>query len=165
MAAEHGDRTAGWRKTTPFAAQSRADRIARLIVLDMVIWPGLLFVGITLFAAYQVREVPLASLALIVATLWSVAVGVHQWNVMLRAALTSAPPRPASFDPAPGEDSPGPPAGARPSDRWSVVGWLSTNHQSPITDHRSPTTDHRSPTTKGTHRWLPTQTYGLTSST
>jgi hypothetical protein len=64
------------------------ERVARLIVLDMVLWPGALFVLSTMFIAYQVRDVPLMWPLLAAATTLSVAVGIRQYGTMLRAVAT-----------------------------------------------------------------------------
>jgi hypothetical protein len=88
---------------TPFAAAGTADRIARLLVLDMVLWPGVLFIGISLFATWQVRTNPAALAAFLVATLFSAAVGVRQWHVMLRSVFPPARIRVSALD----ADSPG----------------------------------------------------------
>jgi len=73
---------------SPRVASHWPARLARLIVLDMVIWPGALFVAGTLFIAYQVRDVPLMWPLLAAATALSVAVGIRQYGTMLRAVAT-----------------------------------------------------------------------------
>jgi hypothetical protein len=91
---------------TPFPASGADSRIARLIVLDMVLWPGVLFIGVSLFAAWQVRDHLVALVAVLVATLFSVAVGVRQWDVMLRAVAPPARVTPATHDSSLQEASP-----------------------------------------------------------
>lgn len=92
-------------EATAFDGDGWASRIARLLVLDMVLWPGLLFIGGTLFVAWQVREHSGALAALLLATAISAAVAVRQWGVMLRAVFTTAH-RSTPRSPASGEDSP-----------------------------------------------------------
>ena len=97
---------ASWRRTTPFPANGRPSRVARLFVLEMVLWPGLLFVGGTLLVAYQVRGHPAVWPFLGSATVLSLAVAVRQWSVMLRAVFPASAhhvARPAQYI---GEDSP-----------------------------------------------------------
>ena len=93
-------------RATPFPSGGWASRVARLLVLEMVLWPGLLLVGGTLLVAYHLLGHPVAWPFIAVATAFSVAVGVRQWSVMLRAVF----PAPAHREPAlhqhPGEDSP-----------------------------------------------------------
>ena len=83
---------------TPFGGAGA--RVARLLVLDMVLWPGLLFVGGCAFVAWQVREHPVALGVLALATLFSAAVGMRQWGVMLRSVCPSAPDRSHALDDA-----------------------------------------------------------------
>jgi hypothetical protein len=80
-------------RTTPFPSDGRASRVARLLVLDMVLWPGALFIGGSVFLAWQVRDHPVSLVALLVATLFSAAVGVRQWRVMLGAVFEAVPSR------------------------------------------------------------------------
>ncbi len=87
-------------EASAFAANGWSSRVARLFVLDMIVWPGVLFVLGTAFVAYQVREHPLVLAVLALATLFSAAVGVRQWGVMLRSVF----PRKRSCHA--GEDSP-----------------------------------------------------------
>jgi hypothetical protein len=92
-------------ETTAFSGDGWANRSARLLVLDMVLWPGALVVSGTLFVAWQVREHPVALTALLVATFVSAAVAVRQWGVMLRAVFLPARRSPR-YIPGSGEDSP-----------------------------------------------------------
>jgi hypothetical protein len=85
---------------TPFAVAGTADRIARLLVLDMVLWPGLLFTGISLLALWQLRTSPAAFAAFLIATLFSVVVGVRQWDVMLRSVFSAGRDQASACDPA-----------------------------------------------------------------
>ena len=75
-----------------------------MLVVEMVLSPGVLFLGGTAFVAYQVRGSPVALSLLAIATLFSVAVGIRQWGVMLRAVFPQTRGRrpPESL----GEDSP-----------------------------------------------------------
>ena len=66
---------------------SRASQSARLLVLDMILWPGLLFVSGTALVGWQVRSEPLVWPALLAGTLLSLWVAKHQWGAMLRTAL------------------------------------------------------------------------------
>ena len=91
---------------TPFPATCTGGRIARLIVLDMVLWPGVLFIAASLFAAWQVRNHPVALAALLFATLLSVVVGVRQWNIMLGAVFPPAHATPEALDSPAQEASP-----------------------------------------------------------
>ena len=93
-------------RTTPFPRKGWASRAARLLVLEMVLWPGLLFAGSMLVAAYQLRAEPVVWPFLALATLLSIAVGVRQWSVMLRAVFPGSLQRPAAINQHPGEDSP-----------------------------------------------------------
>jgi hypothetical protein len=81
---------------TRFLGDGWAVRIARLCVLEMIIWPGLLFIGGSLYVAWRVREEPVAMALLLFATLFSVAVGVRQWAVMLQAILPARSPQSSS---------------------------------------------------------------------
>jgi hypothetical protein len=78
----------------PHAARAHASpwptRIARLLVLEMILWPGVLFLGATALIAWQVRAHPLVWPALLLATGLSLAVAVRQWGTMLHAARTPA---------------------------------------------------------------------------
>jgi hypothetical protein len=87
MAARHTRDLIDGTAATPFAAAGTADRIARLLVLDMVLWPGLLFTGVSLLALWQLRTSPAALAVFLVATLFSVVVGIRQWHVMLRSVF------------------------------------------------------------------------------
>ena len=76
------------RTVTGFDGGGCAARIARILVIDMILWPGLLFVAVTLALAWQARGHPVALALLALATLASVLIGVRQWDVMLRAVLS-----------------------------------------------------------------------------
>jgi hypothetical protein len=76
------------RTVTGFDGGGCAARIARILVIDMILWPGLLFVAVTLALAWQARGHPVALAVLALATLASVLIGVRQWDVMLRAVLS-----------------------------------------------------------------------------
>lgn len=65
---------------------TRAERIARLIVLDMVITPGLLFFGVVAFMAYQSRANLGVVAVIVVGFLFAASVGPAQWGTMLRVA-------------------------------------------------------------------------------
>jgi hypothetical protein len=104
MRSRHDRHPIDGRTATPFATAGTADRIARLLVLDMVLWPGVLFIGISLLATWQVRTNPVALAAFVLGTLFSVAVGVRQWDVMLHAVFpagrhSASVPEPATPDP------------------------------------------------------------------
>ena len=74
-------------RTTTFPAGGRASRAARLLVVDMVLWSGVLFIGVSLFAAWRMRGDLLILAAWLIATAFSVAVGAHQGRVMLRSVF------------------------------------------------------------------------------
>ena len=105
MAGSGGKRQINGGEASAFAANSWRSRIAQLIVLDMVLWPGALFLLATTYVAYQVRERLLVLAVLAFATLFSAAVGVRQWRVMLRSVFPPPPNRRATSCHA-GEDSP-----------------------------------------------------------
>ncbi len=88
-------------EASAFAHARLGDHIARWIVLEMVLWPGFLFIGGSLLVAWRVREQPVALAALLVALVFSAAVGVRQWGVMLRAVF---PPRRGATTLGAGED-------------------------------------------------------------
>ncbi len=67
------------------ATRSTAERIAQVLVLDMVLWPGALFAGGTVLLAWELRDAPLIWPAFLLATFLSVAVGIRQWGTMLAA--------------------------------------------------------------------------------
>ncbi len=91
---------------TSFPEEGWAGRIARLLVLEMVLWPGLLFAGGTLLVAYQLRAHPAAWPLIAAATAFSVAVGVRQWSVMLRTVFPASAHHEPALHQSPGEDSP-----------------------------------------------------------
>ena len=93
-------------RATPFPDAGWASRIARLLVLEMVLWPGLLFAGASLLVAYHLRGHPAIWPLIAAATAFSVVVGLRQWAVMLRAVFAAPGNRPAAADQHPGEDSP-----------------------------------------------------------
>jgi hypothetical protein len=65
----------------------RSAQIARVLVVDMVLWPGVLFLGGTLLLTWHARESLPALVMVTFATLVSVVVGVRQWGVMLGAVF------------------------------------------------------------------------------
>jgi len=92
---------------TQFSGNGVAARIARLLVLEMVLWPGLLFIGGSLIVAWRLREQPVALGLLLIATAFSTAVGIRQWGVMLRAIRPPVTaPDPLSLNSASKEVSP-----------------------------------------------------------
>ena len=106
MAGSGGKRRISGGEAAAFAANGWRSRIARLIVLDMVLWPGALFLLATTYVAYQVRERPLVLALLTFATLFSAVVGVRQWRVMLRSVFPPPLNRQATSCHAGEEDSP-----------------------------------------------------------
>lgn len=106
MTQRGGQRRANPGTSTPFSLTGTGNRIARLIVLDMVLWPGVLFIGVSLFVAWQVRDHLVTLAAFLFATLFSVVVGVRQWGIMLRAVFPPARTTPETHDSPPREASP-----------------------------------------------------------
>lgn len=87
-----------------------AARVARLFVFEMIVWPGLLFAGGTIYVAWQARAHPAALIVLTIATLLSIAVAVEQRGTMFRAARSSVGwTSVGSQVTQHGEDSPRPP--------------------------------------------------------
>jgi membrane protein implicated in regulation of membrane protease activity len=82
---------------------SRAERIAQLIVLDMILTPGVLFVVATVLTAWAMRDRPLAWLPFALATALSLAVATVQWPAMWRAVRRT----PSSGAGIPRPDRPG----------------------------------------------------------
>jgi len=91
MPVQARDKAVSGSTVSPFRRDGVGDRIARLLVLEMVLWPGLLFAGGTLLAAWHARTHPTALAVLVVATCISVLVAVRQWRVMLRAVFPTRP--------------------------------------------------------------------------
>lgn len=96
MNRQAGDDGASRFQVTGFSGGGWAVTAARVLVLDMVLWPGLLFVGVVLLAGWQARHSPPALAVVALATLLSVLVGVRQWDVMLRAVLAGTADGPAT---------------------------------------------------------------------
>jgi hypothetical protein len=76
---------------SPFAGD-RASRLARWLVLEMMLWPGLLFVFVTGLIVYAVRDQPLLW-PVVALYLLATFAAARQWRVMIRAVVSPSPPQ------------------------------------------------------------------------
>lgn len=72
-------------ESTPFAG-GRAAAVARWLVLEMMLWPGLLGAGVTAIIVHQARHQPLLW-PLVAVFLIATFAAARQWRVMWRTVL------------------------------------------------------------------------------
>lgn len=98
-------------RASPFAG-GRAAWLARWLVVEMIVWPGLIGIVVICLLAYAVRDRPLLW-PLVAFLLLALLACARQWRIMLRAA--TSPPRTGATE----ETSPRPAGRGSTSKRWT----------------------------------------------